>query len=85
MLLAAARAVASKVSQSDLKSGCVYPEVANLAQVSHAVAEEVAAAAINEGVAEISAKDIDAKTIAERVAAQIWYPEYLPYRFEADA
>ncbi len=85
MLLAAARAVAAKVPQSDLNAGCVYPEVANLGPVSRAVAEEVAGAAINEGLAEISAKDADAKTISERVAAQIWYPEYLTYRYEAEA
>ncbi|MDX1528646.1 MAG: NAD-dependent malic enzyme [Gammaproteobacteria bacterium] len=85
MLLAAARAVAATVPQSDLKSGCVYPEVANLGPVSRAVAKEVAAAAVSEGLAEISAKQPSAAAIPERVAAEIWYPEYLPYRFEAEA
>ncbi len=85
MLLAAARAVAAKVSQSDLRSGCVYPEVANLGPISRAVAEEVAAAAINENQAEISEKEASAEVIAKQVAAEIWYPEYLPYRYEAEA
>jgi malic enzyme len=85
MLLAAARAVADKVSQSDLDSGCVYPEVASLALVSRAVAEAVAGAAVRDGLAETGALDLDAESIAERVAKNIWYPEYLPYRYEAEA
>ncbi|HSS63689.1 MAG TPA: NAD-dependent malic enzyme [Gammaproteobacteria bacterium] len=85
MLIAAARAVAAKVPQSDLKSGCVYPEVANLGPVSRAVAEEVASAAVSEGLTEFSAEDASTGSIADRVAAQIWYPEYLPYRYEAEA
>lgn len=66
-------------------SGCVYPEVANLALVSRAVAEAVAGAAISDGLAETGALDLDAESIAERVAKNIWYPEYLPYRYEAEA
>jgi malic enzyme len=42
MLLAAARAVAGRVSRGDLADGCVYPEVAALYDVSGAVAEAVA-------------------------------------------
>ncbi|MDX1513838.1 MAG: NAD-dependent malic enzyme [Gammaproteobacteria bacterium] len=85
MLLAAARAVAEQVPESDLQSGCVYPEVYNLRPVSLAVAEAVANAAISEGVTEEEKDEGDSRTIAERVAAHVWHPEYLPYRYEAES
>jgi malate dehydrogenase (oxaloacetate-decarboxylating) len=85
MLLAAARAVADHVPRSDLNSGCVYPEVANLALIARAVAEAVARAAVTEGLAESSADDAGADSIAERVAGNIWFPEYLKYRYEPEA
>ena len=85
MLLAAARAVADKVPQSDLNSGCVYPEVANLALVSRAVAEAVAGAAVGDGLADSRANGADADSIAARVAENIWHPEYLTYRYESEA
>jgi malic enzyme len=85
MLLGAARAVADTVPQSDLKSGCVYPEVSKLALISRAVAEAVAQAAVSEGLAEISADDVDAESIAKRVAENVWFPEYLNYRYEPGA
>lgn len=83
MLLAAARAVADAVRQSDLEAGCVYPEVHHLRSVSRSVAEAVAAAAISEGLAAESRADTDPEAVAGRVAAQMWHPEYLPYRYEA--
>lgn len=83
MLLAAARAVAGEVPQSDLQSGCVYPQIANLGTVSRAVAEAVAATAINAGLCSTIKEGADPTVIAARVAAQIWYPEYLPYRYQA--
>ncbi|MDH3414030.1 MAG: oxaloacetate-decarboxylating malate dehydrogenase, partial [Gammaproteobacteria bacterium] len=85
MLLAAARAVADKVPQSDLNSGCVYPEVANLALVSRAVAEAVAGAAVGDGLADSRTNGADADSIAARVAENIWHPEYLNYRYESEA
>lgn len=85
MLLGAARAVADKVPQSDLHSGCVYPEVSNLALISRAVAEAVTRAAVSEGLAEFSTNEADADSIAKRVAQNVWYPEYLNYRFEPEA
>lgn len=82
MLLAAARAVAHAVPQRDLDDGCVYPEVQNLEPVSRAVAEAVVAAAVNEGLTGEGVGDADGGEIAASVAAQMWSPTYLPYRYE---
>jgi len=84
MLLAAARAVAHAVPRRDLDDGCVYPEVQNLEPVSRAVAEAVAAAAVNEGLTGEGVGDADGGEIAASVAAQMWSPTYLPYRYEGD-
>ncbi|HEY5700971.1 MAG TPA: NAD-dependent malic enzyme [Gammaproteobacteria bacterium] len=83
MLLAAARAVADQVPKSDLNAGCVYPEVYELGPVSRAVAEAVAGAAISEGVTDERNKE--EKTVEERVAAHMWQPEYLPYRYKDES
>ncbi len=85
MLLAAARAVAANVPKRDLDDGCVYPEMAQLDPVSKAVAEAVATAAINEGLAADVPAVVDPESIAGRVAAQRWTPAYVPYRYEPDA
>lgn len=82
MLLAAARAVADTVSKSDLAAGCVYPEVHRLGEVSRVVAEAVAAAAIGEGLGD--AEGANGASVADLVAAQMWRPEYLPYRYETE-
>jgi malic enzyme len=84
MLLAAARAVANEVSPSSVRAGCVYPEMEALRPVSRAVALAVAEAAINEGVTEAGPEATDPEVIARHVDAQIWSPDYLPYRYEPD-
>jgi malic enzyme len=85
MLLAAARAVANEVSPSSIRAGCVYPEMEDLRPVSRAVALAVAQVGISEGVAEDGPEITDAETVARRVDAHVWYPDYLPYRYEPDA
>jgi malic enzyme len=82
MLLAAARAVAGTVSQSDLSAGCVYPEMGSLRPISQAVAQAVAEAAVNDGVAEDAAGGGDAEAMARRIEEQVWTPHYIPYRYE---
>ena len=84
MLLSAARAVANTASQSDLKSGCVYPEMGGLRLISRAVAQAVAEAAVNDGVTGSEASSDDAEAIARRIDDQIWSPHYIPYRYEPD-
>jgi malic enzyme len=84
MLLAAARAVADEVPASSVRAGCVYPEIEDLRAVSRAVALAVAQTGISEGLAEGALESTDAEAVAARVDAHMWYPDYLPYRDEAD-
>jgi malate dehydrogenase (oxaloacetate-decarboxylating) len=84
MLLAAARAVAGEVPASSVRAGCVYPEMEDLRAVSRAVALAVAQTGISEGLAEGALESTDAEAVAARVDAHMWYPDYLPYRDEAD-
>jgi malate dehydrogenase (oxaloacetate-decarboxylating) len=84
MLLAAARAVADEVPASSVRAGCVYPEMEDLRAVSRAVALAVAQTGISEGLAEGALESTDAEAVAARVDAHMWYPDYLPYRDEAD-
>jgi malic enzyme len=84
MLLAAARAVADEVAPRSVSAGCVYPEMEDLRPVSRAVALAVAQAGISEGVAEGGSEGSDAESIERRLDAHVWYPDYLPYRYEPD-
>ena len=85
MLLAAARAVADQVSPSSVRAGCLYPDMDDLRPVSRTVALAVAQAGISEGLAEGDPQGSDEESLARRVDAHIWYPDYLPYRYEPDA
>jgi malic enzyme len=85
MLLAAARAVAGEVSPSSIRAGCVYPEMEDLHPISRAVALAVAQTGISEGDAGDGLENTDAEAVAARVEAHMWYPDYLPYRYESDA
>jgi len=85
MLLAAARAVADEVSPSSIRAGCVYPEMEDLHPISRAVALAVARTGIGEGGAGEGLGNTDPEAVAARLDAHMWFPEYLPYRYEPDA
>jgi malate dehydrogenase (oxaloacetate-decarboxylating) len=55
----------------------LLPPVSELRSVSFAVAKAVALQAIADGVADAPAGE----TIESRICANVWHPEYLPYRF----
>ena len=74
MLLAAARSLAKTVSDELLARSQILPSMSSVQQASTAVARGVAAAAIEEGVAD-PVDDVDAAIEADR-----WFPDYLPYR-----
>jgi malate dehydrogenase (oxaloacetate-decarboxylating) len=74
MLAASAHAVATLVDASQ-PGGPLLPEVNDLRAVSAVVAERVAAAAAQEGVARVERHDW-----ATVVAAAMWNPEYRPLR-----
>ena len=71
MFAAAATSLAAQVTAADLAAGALYPPVSQLRQVSHKIADEVAQAAVDDGVA-----DLPEGGISAAVAAWIWDPTY---------
>jgi len=78
MFLAGAYALADQVSDDLLALGQIYPDIDDVRAVSRAVAIAVAREAIEEGVAD----PVD--TLEELIDAEMWTPEYLPYRSAGD-
>jgi malate dehydrogenase (oxaloacetate-decarboxylating) len=78
MFLAGAYALADQVGDDLLAKGQIYPDINDVRAVSRAVAIAVAREAIEEGVAD----PID--DLEEAVDAEMWDPEYLPYRSAGD-
>ncbi|MEE8105555.1 MAG: NAD-dependent malic enzyme [Planctomycetota bacterium] len=74
MFLAAARALASCVTEDLLWLGCVYPKIEDVRACSRVVAKAVMEAAVKDGVAD-PIVDMDAA-----IEAAMWEPRYLPYR-----
>lgn len=74
MFLAAAKALAAALTDDDLHAGALYPSIEGVRTVSRAVATAVFTQAIAEGVA------ADVTDIEATIDAEIWSPEYLPYR-----
>ncbi len=74
MFLAAARALADRVTEEMLAQGRLYPDIADVRSVSRDVAVAVAEAAIEEGLAD-PIEDIEAG-----VDEEMWYPDYVEYR-----
>jgi malate dehydrogenase (oxaloacetate-decarboxylating) len=78
MFLAAAYALADQVGGDLLAVGQIYPNINDVRAVSRAVAIAVAEEAIDEGVAD----PVD--SLEEAIDAEMWTPEYLPYRPAGD-
>jgi malic enzyme len=75
LFLAAARALASCVSDERLASGALYPPVAALRPVTRAITRAVAGEALAAGIADLApGSDLDAQ-----VDAAMWWPDYVPY------
>jgi len=74
MFLAASRALAARVTPDLIAAGQIYPSIDTVRATSQAVAVAVAAQAIEEGLAE-PVDDLEAV-----IDADMWFPEYLPYR-----
>jgi malate dehydrogenase (oxaloacetate-decarboxylating) len=78
MFLDAAKALAQQVTERDLASGAVYPELTRIRTCSRAVACAVIRRAVAEGHA-----PADAITDVEQtVARAMWRPEYRPIHYE---
>jgi malic enzyme len=81
MFLAAAKALAEKVTEADLAEVAVYPQLTRIRECSHAVACAVVKRAVEEGHAEEDALE----NLEERLKKAMWFPEYRPIRFEPPA
>jgi malic enzyme len=78
MFLAGARALSEHVTAEDLAASAVYPQLSKIRECSHSVACAVIRRAVKEGHA-------DAGVLArleETVSRAMWFPEYLPVRYE---
>ncbi|HEX7081345.1 MAG TPA: NAD-dependent malic enzyme [Gammaproteobacteria bacterium] len=76
MTNAASKALAARVTDEECASGLLFPSIDRLRSVSYAIAVAVARQALEDGVADICAEDIE-----HEVAAAMWepaYPEYEP-------
>ena len=75
MLLAAARVLASELSETDLEEGRIYPPLARIREVSLKIAAAVAAIAYDQGLA-ATPKPAD---LASFIRAQVFEPNYRNY------
>ncbi len=78
MFLEAAKALASMVTPEDLAETAVYPQLARIRECSFAVA----CATIRRAVAEGHADPEILEHLEKTVERAMWYPEYLPIRYE---
>jgi malic enzyme len=78
MFLDAAKALAERVTADDLAQSAVYPRLSRIRECSHAVACAVIRRAVAEGHAD---PDVLIK-LEETVQRAMWFPEYLPIRYE---
>ena len=78
MFLAASKALAEQFSTGTTGPGSVSPELKNIRQYSHAVACEVIRCAVSEGHADENVL----VNLEETVLRSMWYPEYMPVRYE---
>ena len=79
MFLEAAKALAAMVKPEDLAESAVYPQLARIRDCSFAVA----CATIRRAVAEGHADPEILEHLEKTVERAMWFPEYLPIRFEA--
>ncbi len=78
MFLDAAKALAACVTPDDLAEHAVYPQLSRIRDCSHAVACAVVRRAVAEGHADAGVL----ANLEETVRRSMWFPEYLPIRYE---
>ncbi|UCF21093.1 MAG: NAD-dependent malic enzyme [Gemmatimonadota bacterium] len=78
MFLAAAKALADKVTADDLAEVAVYPRLTRIRECSHSVACAVIRRAVQEGHAD----DRSLEALEERIKKAMWFPEYRSVRYE---
>ncbi|KAA3611813.1 MAG: NAD-dependent malic enzyme [Planctomycetota bacterium] len=83
MFLAAAKALADKITPEQRKAGQLFPYIHDIREISFEVAKAVAETAIEEGLVE-NPDELWAEGLDHRIQAETWYPQYLPYRYIGD-
>ncbi len=78
MFLEAARALATHVTESDIAESAVFPQLSTIRECSRSVACAVIRRAVSEGHAEPEIL----VNLEETVHRAMWFPEYLPIRYE---
>ena len=78
MILEAAKALAGMITEADLEHAAVFPELTRIRDCSHAVACAVIRRAVDDGYAEAEIL----ANLEETVRRAMWFPEYLPVRFQ---
>jgi malic enzyme len=78
MFLEAARALAAKVSEEDLRETAVYPQLSRIRECSLAVA----AATVKQAVKEGHADEEILEGLEGNLHQAMWEPKYLPIRYE---
>jgi len=78
MFLDAAKALATHVTEADIAESAVYPQIGTIRDCSHSVACAVIRRAVKEGHADPEIL----VNLEETVRRAMWYPEYLPIRYE---
>jgi malic enzyme len=78
MFLDAAKTLAANVTAEDLGQCAIYPRLSRIRDCSHAVACAVIRRAVKEGYAD---PDV-LRNLEECVRRAMWFPEYLPIRYE---
>lgn len=80
MFLDAAKTLAANVTAEDLAESTVYPRLSRIRDCSHAVACAVIRRAVKEGYADPGVLT----NLEESVRRAMWFPEYLPIRYEPE-
>jgi len=75
MFLAASHSLAKQVSEYDLESGCIYPSLSRIREVSAKIAFEVAKIAFKNGLAEID----EPEDLMAAIRAHMYKPVYPHY------
>lgn len=79
MFYDAARTLAGLVTPADLDDGAIYPAITRSREIAHAVA----CAVIRRAVAEGHADPVALQHLEATVRLAMWFPDYLPIRYEA--
>jgi malate dehydrogenase (oxaloacetate-decarboxylating) len=74
-VLAAARTLAEHVTDERLRSGALYPPIAELRSVSRAIGLAVAREAVRSGLA----PEASDEALAADLDAAMWWPDYVDY------